>query len=99
MKYILDFDEVIFNTTALKEKMRELAIPESERGLDVFEKEPKVPEALFDMANVVLTPHVASATQETRQAMSDLVVENLITFFEKGAPVAPVPESDHLLKS
>lgn len=68
-------------------------------GLDVFEKEPKVPEALFDMANVVLTPHVASATQETRQAMSDLVVENLITFFEKGAPVAPVPESDHLLKS
>ena len=67
-------------------------------GLDVFEDEPKVPEVLFDMPNVVLTPHVASATQETRQAMSDLVVENLIKFFEDGAPVAPVPESAGLLK-
>ena len=61
-------------------------------GLDVFEKEPNVPEALFGMNNVVLTPHVASATQETRQAMSDLVVENLIKFFKEGAPVTPVPE-------
>ncbi len=67
-------------------------------GLDVFEKEPQVPEVLFDMNNVVLTPHVASATQETRQAMSDLVVENLISFFDTGAPVAPVPESAGLLE-
>ena len=67
-------------------------------GLDVFEEEPKVPEVLFDMPNVVLTPHVASATQETRQAMSDLVVENLITYFESGAPVTPVPESADLVK-
>ena len=37
MKYILDFDEVLFNTSALKEKMGALGIPESERGLDVFE--------------------------------------------------------------
>lgn len=37
MKYILDFDEVLFNTTALKQKMEALGIPESERGLDVFE--------------------------------------------------------------
>jgi len=68
-------------------------------GLDVFEEEPKVPEVLFDMNNVVLTPHVASATWETRQAMSDLVVENLTAYFDKGAPVAPVPESDSLLNS
>ena len=61
-------------------------------GLDVFEDEPNVPEVLFGMNNVVLTPHVASATQETRQAMSDLVVENLITYFKEGAPVTPVPE-------
>ena len=61
-------------------------------GLDVFEQEPKVPEQLFEMNNVVLTPHVASATWETRQAMSDLVVENLVSYFEKGAPVSPVPE-------
>ena len=38
MKYILDFDEVLFNTTALKEKMSALGIPESQRGLDVFER-------------------------------------------------------------
>lgn len=38
MRYVLDFDEVIFNTTALKQKMHELGIPESERGLEVFER-------------------------------------------------------------
>ncbi|MEL6745208.1 MAG: 2-hydroxyacid dehydrogenase, partial [Pseudomonadota bacterium] len=68
-------------------------------GLDVFEKEPIVPEALYAMDNVVLTPHVASATVETRQDMSDLVVENLVTFFKTGNPVAPVPETAHLAKS
>ncbi|MEL7272012.1 MAG: 2-hydroxyacid dehydrogenase [Pseudomonadota bacterium] len=61
-------------------------------GLDVFEEEPKVPEELFPMENVVLTPHVASATWETRQAMSDLVVENLISYFEGGKVKTPVPE-------
>lgn len=66
-------------------------------GLDVFEVEPNVPEELIGMNNVVLTPHVASATQETRQAMSDLVVENLITFFKEGAPVTPVPECAELV--
>ena len=66
-------------------------------GLDVFEQEPKVPTELFDMDNVVLTPHVASATWETRQAMSDLVVENLTHYFEKGAPVTPVPECADLV--
>lgn len=67
-------------------------------GLDVFEQEPKVPEQLFDMDNVVLTPHVASATWETRQAMSDLVVENLTSFFKSGSPISPVPECSHLVK-
>ena len=67
-------------------------------GLDVFEDEPNVPQELIDMDHVVLTPHVASATWETRQAMSDLVVENLTTFFDKGAPTAPVPEAAHLIK-
>ena len=67
-------------------------------GLDVFEQEPKVPEALMAMSNVVLTPHVASAAQETRQAMSDLVVENLVSHFKSGTPVAPVPECAHLTK-
>ncbi len=65
-------------------------------GLDVFEQEPNVPAELMAMDNVVLTPHVASATWETRQAMSDLVVENLTGYFDKGAVVTPVPECAHL---
>ena len=61
-------------------------------GLDVFDAEPKVPEALFNRRNVVLLPHVASATVETRQAMADLAVENLALHFA-GKPVTTlVPE-------
>lgn len=50
-------------------------------GLDVFEAEPKVPSALFDLDNVVLQPHQASATVATRNAMADLAVENLDLHF------------------
>ena len=46
-------------------------------GLDVFVNEPEVPEALFAMDNVVLQPHVGSATHDTRRAMSQLVLDNL----------------------
>ncbi len=65
-------------------------------GLDVFEEEPSVPEALIAMENVVLTPHVGSATVETRQAMGDLTVENLIRFFEEGKVTSPVLECAQL---
>jgi len=65
-------------------------------GLDVFEDEPNAPEALFEMDNVVLTPHTASATIETRQAMGDLTVENLTRFFEGGEVSTPVPECSHM---
>lgn len=54
-------------------------------GLDVFEDEPNVPAALFGLDNVVLLPHIASATHETRQAMAELVFENLQVFFATGA--------------
>ncbi len=54
-------------------------------GLDVYEDEPNVPPALFALDNVVLLPHVASATRETRQAMADLVLDNLVSFFATGA--------------
>lgn len=54
-------------------------------GLDVFENEPHVPEALFGLDNVVLLPHVASGTHETRAAMANLVFENLQAFFATGA--------------
>ncbi|CUH25889.1 Glyoxylate/hydroxypyruvate reductase B [Jannaschia seosinensis] len=65
-------------------------------GLDVFEAEPKVPDALKAMDNVALTPHVASGTHETRQAMGDLVVENLRQWLEDGTVRTPVPECAHL---
>jgi len=55
-------------------------------GLDVFESEPKVPEALFAMDQVVLQPHVASATHETRMAMGVLTADNLRAHF-CGKPV------------
>jgi len=60
-------------------------------GLDVFENEPNVPEALMALDNVVLLPHIASATVETRQAMADRVYENLETFFREGRLVSPAP--------
>ena len=52
--------------------------------LDVFENEPRVAEAFFKLDNVVLLPHIASATHDTRQAMADLVMENLESFFATG---------------
>jgi lactate dehydrogenase-like 2-hydroxyacid dehydrogenase len=65
-------------------------------GLDVFADEPNAPSELFEMENVTLTPHVASATVETRQAMGDLTVDNLLTFFDGKPVLTPVPECEHL---
>lgn len=65
-------------------------------GLDVFEAEPKVPEALLAMENVVLQPHVGSATKETRQAMGDLTCDNLSAFFREGKALRVVPECAQL---
>ncbi len=70
--------------TALKEKRIAAA------GLDVFEGEPSVHPGLLEVPNVVLTPHIASATVPTRLAMANLAADNLIAFFEKGAPLTPV---------
>ena len=61
-------------------------------GLDVFEQEPKVPAALRALSNVVLLPHVGSATHETRAAMGALTVDNLLQHFEQGTVISPVPE-------
>jgi len=65
-------------------------------GLDVFEAEPKVPEALFGMDQVTLLPHVGSGTVETRTAMGDLAVNNLLQFLTDGTTISPVPECQRL---
>jgi lactate dehydrogenase-like 2-hydroxyacid dehydrogenase len=62
-------------------------------GLDVFEREPEVPEALMKLDNVVLTPHVGSASVKTRQAMAKLVVDNLLSWIDGKGPLTPVPET------
>jgi lactate dehydrogenase-like 2-hydroxyacid dehydrogenase len=61
-------------------------------GLDVFEKEPHVPEAFWTMDNVVLTPHIGSATRQTRQAMADLAAANLQAHFSGQPLLSAVPE-------
>lgn len=62
-------------------------------GLDVFENEPHVPEALIALPNVSLLPHVASASVVTRGAMADLVVDNLKAWFAHGRALTPVAET------
>lgn len=60
-------------------------------GLDVFAHEPHVPERLRNLPNVVLTPHIASATVETRAAMTRLVVDNVLAFCRGEPLITPVP--------
>jgi lactate dehydrogenase-like 2-hydroxyacid dehydrogenase len=59
-------------------------------ALDVFADEPNVPLALMELDNVVLLPHIASGTHETRNAMGNLVLENLRSFYSTGRVVTPV---------
>ncbi len=66
-------------------------------GLDVFEAEPTIPDALRAQSNVVLTPHIGSATVETRRAMGDLAIDNLVAHKERRPLLTPVPESAGLL--
>jgi lactate dehydrogenase-like 2-hydroxyacid dehydrogenase len=62
-------------------------------GLDVFEDEPRVPDDLLSLGNACLLPHVGSASVHTRQAMADLVVDNLVGWFDDGKPLTPVGET------
>lgn len=61
-------------------------------GLDVYEDEPRVPAALRELPKVVLTPHMASGTAQTRGAMSDLTLANLQAHFDRQPLPTPVPE-------
>lgn len=62
-------------------------------GLDVFAREPHVPQALLDAGNAVLLPHVGSGSVHTRNAMGDLLTENLKAWFEGRRPPTLVPEA------
>jgi gluconate 2-dehydrogenase len=59
-------------------------------GLDVFEGEPAVHPDLLTVPNVVLTPHIASATEGTRHAMATLAADNLIGYLTNGVAVTPI---------
>ncbi|MCY1304869.1 2-ketogluconate reductase [compost metagenome] len=59
-------------------------------GLDVFEAEPRVPEALLGLDNVVLAPHIGSGTMDTRLQMEELVFANLRAFIDEGEVLTPV---------
>jgi gluconate 2-dehydrogenase len=81
----------IVDDAALAQALRDGRIAAA--GLDVFEGEPKVHPALLTVPNVVLTPHIGSATVKTRRAMANLAVDNLIAFFTgQRPPTALNPE-------
>ncbi|MFI0445458.1 2-hydroxyacid dehydrogenase [Actinomadura sp. 6N118] len=61
-------------------------------ALDVFADEPNVPPALLGLDSVLLLPHIASATHETREAMGDLALRNLQSFLSEGRLITPIPE-------
>ncbi len=78
----------IVDDAALAEALREKRIAAA--GLDVFEGEPSVNPALLTVPNVVLTPHIASATIGTRRAMAALAVDNLVGFLVNGKALTPL---------
>jgi len=78
----------IVDDAALADALRERRIAAA--GLDVFEGEPKVHPDLLTVPNVVLTPHIASATVPTRKAMAHLAADNLVGYLVHGKPLTPL---------
>lgn len=78
----------IVDDAALAQALREKRIMAA--GLDVFEGEPSVNPDLLTVPNVVLTPHIASATVPTRLAMANLAADNLIGFLTQNKPLTPL---------
>lgn len=87
----------VVDEEALIEALRSGTI--SSAGLDVYENEPQVPRALLDMDHVVLLPHVGSASIPTRETMGRLCLDNLVSWFENGTVLTPVPETAELAAS
>ena len=80
----------VIDETALIEALKAGTIAGA--ALDVFEAEPNVPQTLRDMDNVVMTPHIGSATAQTRRAMADLAFSNLDAKLSGQPVLTPVPE-------
>lgn len=78
----------IVDDAALASALRQGVIAAA--GLDVFEGEPKVNPELLALSNVVLTPHIASASLPTRRAMANLAADNLIGYLVHGKPLTPL---------
>ncbi len=85
----------VVDEVALIEALREGVIKGA--ALDVFEDEPEMKPGLAELDNVVLLPHLGSATIETRTAMGDLAVDNLLAFFAGEEP--PTPVNPEVLKA
>jgi lactate dehydrogenase-like 2-hydroxyacid dehydrogenase len=81
----------VVDEPALIKALREKRILSA--GLDVYANEPVVPQELIAMDNVVLFPHLGSATVATRRAMDQLVVDNLLAWGAGKPPLTPVPET------
>ncbi|HYC83518.1 MAG TPA: NAD(P)-dependent oxidoreductase [Candidatus Paceibacterota bacterium] len=58
--------------------------------MDVFENEPRLAEGLIELPNVILTPHIASATEEARAEMAQMAAQNVIKVLSGQLPVNPV---------
>jgi gluconate 2-dehydrogenase len=78
----------LIDENALAQALRERRLAAA--GLDVFEGEPRINPALLSVPNVVLTPHIGSASRPTRLAMANLAADNLIDFFAGRDPRSPV---------
>ena len=78
----------ILDDAALAKALQEGSIASA--GLDVFEGEPKVHPELLKCDNVVLTPHIASATVKTRKAMAQLAADNLVAYLTRGQALTPL---------
>jgi lactate dehydrogenase-like 2-hydroxyacid dehydrogenase len=83
----------VIDEPALIEALKSRAIYSA--GLDVFAKEPEVPKELIEMENVVLLPHVGSASVATRDAMDQLVVDNILAWVAGKPPLTPVIETPY----
>lgn len=86
----------IINEEALAKALEEKRIEGA--ALDVFEFEPQITEKLKGLSNVVLTPHIGNATIETRDAMAETAVRNILAVLESDEPITPVYQKDLVVK-